>query len=123
MIDITEVLSLFIKLIFSAFGILVTWAVKNYLIPWIKSKLDANQMISIKDYAATLIKTAEQLEKNGYFSGFEYKEALQAAKKEYVLSAVKTRIEKWGFTFDEIEISDLIEGLIKETKSNYKEEG
>ena len=44
--------------------------------------------------------------------------SVQEAKKIYVLDAVKNRIAKWGLTFDEEEISNLIEGLMKEAKKD-----
>lgn len=116
MIDITEILNLFIRLVFSALGICLTWAVKTYLIPWIKSKFNAEQIDTVKSYIFTLIRSAEQLESNGFFKDSEC--SVQEAKKAYVLDAVKQRVAKWGFTFDEEEISDLIEGLMKEAKKD-----
>jgi hypothetical protein len=116
MIDITEILNLLIRLVFSALGLCLTWAVKTYLIPWIKSKFNAEQVETVKSYIFTLIRSAEQLEANGFFKDVEC--STQEAKKAYVLEAVKNRIAKWGFTFDEEEISDLIEGLLKEAKKD-----
>lgn len=116
MIDITEILNLLIRLVFSALGLCLTWAVKTYLIPWIKSKFNAEQVETVKSYIFTLIRSAEQLEANGFFKDVEC--SAQEAKKAYVLEAVKNRIAKWGFTFDEEEISDLIEGLLKEAKKD-----
>lgn len=116
MIDITEILNLLIRLVFSALGLCLTWAVKTYLIPWVKSKFNAEQVETVKSYIFTLIRSAEQLEANGFFKDVEC--SPQEAKKAYVLEAVKNRIAKWGFTFDEEEISDLIEGLLKEAKKD-----
>ena len=116
MIDITEILNLLIRLVFSALGLCLTWAVKTYLIPWIKSKFNAEQVETVKSYIFTLIRSAEQLEANGFFKDVEC--STQEAKKAYVLEAGKYRIAKWGFTFDEEEISDLIEGLLKEAKKD-----
>ncbi len=116
MIDITEILNLLIRLVFSALGLCLTWAVKTYLIPWVKSKFNAEQVETVKSYIFTLIRSAEQLEANGFFKDVEC--SAQEAKKAYVLEAVKNRIAKWGFTFDEEEISDLIEGLLKEAKKD-----
>lgn len=118
MFDITEVLNLLIKFVFSGLGILLTWAINTYVIPWIKANVSTKQMETFKSYIFVLIRSAEQLQSNGYFADAV---SAQEAKKEYVLKAAKERAEKWGFTFDEEEISNLIEGLIKEAKNDLKE--
>lgn len=120
MYDLTEFLNLLIKLVFSGLGLIVSWAVSTYVIPWIKSKLTSQQIKMVKDYIFTLIRSAEQMQSIGQLN----EEGLtpQEAKKAYVLAAVKARVEKWGFTFDEEEISDLIEGLIKEAKNDLIKE-
>ena len=115
MIDITEIMNLLVKLIFSGLGIIFAWAIKRYVIPWLQSKFSQNQLSTAKAFAAQMIKAAEQLEANGYFSEFENK---ASAKKDYVLKAVLSQVQKWGFTFDENTVSDLIESQIAPTKYN-----
>ncbi len=113
MIDITEFISLLMKLVFSGLSILVGWAVKQYLIPWLKTKFTSNQLDTTKAFIKQMIAAAEQLDANGYFDGAKNKAEV---KKEYVLNAVLDQIAKWGFTFNKQTISDLIESLIAPTK-------
>lgn len=112
-IDITPVLQALIQLVFITFFTFGTWAIYKYFIPWLKSKFNSNELETLKELVSIMIKSAEQLEENGFFDVFE---DVNQAKKEYVLKKVKEQVEKWGFTFDEAVISDVIEGLIKETK-------
>ena len=114
MIDITTFLELVIKALAAGIGLFLTWAVKTYLIPYVQSKFTPAELENIKNYAAMMIKAAEQLEENGVFD--ELKD-YNKQKKEYVLKAVKARIEEWNYTFNEEEISNIIEGLIKEVKT------
>lgn len=113
MIDITMFLELLIKAVFAGVGVFLTWAVKTYVIPYVQAKFTPAELENIKNYASMMIKAAEQLESNGVFD--ELKD-FNEQKKEYVLKAVKARVESWGYTFSEEEISDIIEGLIKEVK-------
>ena len=114
MIDITNFLTLVIRALVAGLGVLITWTVKNYVIPYVQAKFTPAELENIKNYASMMIKAAEQLEENGVFDDLkDYNEQ----KKEYVLKAVKERTESWGYTFSEEEISNIIEGLIKEVKT------
>ena len=113
MIDITSFLTLLLKAVFAGLSVLIAWTVKNYVIPFIQAKFTPAELENMKTYATMMIKAAEQLEANGVFD--ELKDYNQQ-KKEYVLAAVKARAESWGYTYNEEEISDIIEGLIKEVK-------
>ena len=119
MMDVTSILSLLIQLIFAILGTIAIWGIKQYFLPWLESKLSANEFNALRELAQTMIKAAEQLEENGYFDGVEN---IAQAKKAYVLQRIKEQVEKWGFTFDEAVISDVIEGLIKESKKDLNED-
>ena len=117
MVDLTQIISLAIQLLFSLLSICALWALKTYLFPLLEAKLSKDQMTSLKDQIYTLIRAAEQMADNGVFKDFA---SLREAKKEYVLNAAKKYCEEHKFTFDIETIDNTIEGLIKTAKSDLK---
>lgn len=111
--DITPILTNLLQLAMTIFTVIGTFLVKQYLIPWIKSKLSTSELVIINEFISQMIKAAEQMEANGYFDEFAEK---SKAKKDYVLKQVKAYCESHGLTFDEETISNLIESLIQEVK-------
>ena len=112
--DITPIITMFLQLVITIFTLVGTFVIKQYVIPWVKTKLTGSQLEVLKSFITQMIKAAEQLEANGTFSEFEEK---GKAKKDYVLSQVKAYCEKYGITFDEKIVSDLIESLIQDVKN------
>ena len=117
MIDLTQIITLFIQFLFSLIGATMLWAAKTYFFPLLEAKLGKDQMTLLKDYIFTMIRAAEQMAENGEWAELE---SIRQAKKEYVLKAAKTYCELNGFTFDTEVIDDTIEGLIKTAKSDLK---
>lgn len=117
MVDLTQIISLAIQLLFSLLSISALWALKTYLFPLLEAKLNDNQMNSLKDQVYTLIRAAEQMAENGVFDPIA---SMREAKKEYVLEAAKKYCEEHKFTFDVDTIDNVIEGLIKTAKSDLK---
>lgn len=111
--DITPIITTLLQLVVTIFTVVGTFIVKQYVIPWIKAKMTGSQLEVLQSFITQMIKAAEQMEKNGLFDEFEEK---GKAKKDYVLNQVKSYCEKYGITFDEKIVSDLIESLIKDVK-------
>lgn len=111
--DITPILTNLLQLAMTILTVVGTFIVKQYLIPWIKSKLSTSELAIVQEFIRQMIKAAEQMEANGYFDEFEEK---SKAKKDYVLRQVKSYCEAHDLTFDKEVISDLIESLIQEVK-------
>ena len=117
MIDLTQIIALFIQLVFSLLSVTALWALKTYFFPLLEAKLGKDQITLLKDYVYTMIRAAEQMAENGDFNEVAN---IREAKKEYVLNAAKEYCEKNGFTFDVNTIDNTIEGLIKTAKSDLK---
>ena len=117
MIDLTQIIALFIQLIFSLLSVTALWAFKTYFFPLLEAKLGKDQMTLLKDYIYTMIRAAEQMAENGEFNEMTN---IRMAKKDYVLNAAKEYCEKNGFTFDTVVIDNTIDGLIKTAKSDLK---
>lgn len=99
MTDITWILELIIVVI----GIIVT----RYLVPWIKEKIleaNNNELNFWLDFA---VKAAEEKYKNVEHAG--------GIKFEYVLDFLQQR----GFTYNEEELSVLIDGKVRELFNTY----
>lgn len=111
--DITPIITTLFQLVVTIFTVVGTFVVKQYVIPWIKAKLTGSQLEILESFITQMIKAAEQMEENGLFDEFEEK---GQAKKDYVIAQVKNYCEKYGITFDEEIVGDLIESLIKDVK-------
>jgi dihydroxyacetone kinase-like predicted kinase len=113
--DITLILNELIKIIFSAAGCMVVYGLKQYAMPWLQSKLTANQLANMKSILVVLIKAAQQMEANG---AFDEVADTNTAKREYVIKQAKVEFEKVGLTFDEQTIETTLEGLLKDAKNS-----
>lgn len=97
MTDITNITSAVITLIIA----LVT----TFLIPWLKTKLDAEKFEQVKAWTKVAVDAAEMIYK-GAGRGEE--------KKAYVLEYLNSK----GYTLDEESINNLIEAAVLELKNS-----
>nr|DAG49765.1 MAG TPA: hypothetical protein [Caudoviricetes sp.] len=84
--------------IISAVIALISALVSAFLVPWIKTKIDADKLQTIRTYVEIGVKAAEQL----------YDATDGAAKKAYVISFLAEK----GITFDAEVIDKLIEAAV-----------
>lgn len=93
-IDLTPILQAFIALL----AAIITYR----LVPWLKSKLNKQQMENLHIAAKTVVFAAEQL----------YQTGVVQDRLRYAI----TRLEEQGFDLDEETIRDAIEDAVKELK-------
>ena len=117
MIDITQILIAVLQLAITVIVTFGCYVIKTYVMPWLKAKFSQEELSAMQQFIEGMIKAAEQMESNGIFDAFE---DINAAKKEYVVAAVKKYCEERNFTFDEDQISDAIEGLIRDVKDSQE---
>lgn len=84
--------------IISAVIALISALISAFLIPWIKTKIDADKLQTIRAYVEIGVKAAEQL----------YDAADGAAKKAYVISFLAEK----GIKFDSETVDKLIEAAV-----------
>ena len=80
---------------------LIAAIVTTFLIPWIKSKIDAAKLAQIVEWVGIAVRAAEQI----------YNESgMGEKKKQYVLDFLEDK----GFTLDPNSINAMIEAVVKE---------
>ena len=80
---------------------LIAAIVTTFLIPWIKSKIDAAKLAQIVEWVGIAVRAAEQI----------YNESgMGEKKKQYVLDFLADK----GFTLDPNSINAMIESAVKE---------
>lgn len=80
---------------------LIAAIVTTFLIPWIKSKIDAAKLAQIVEWVGIAVRAAEQI----------YNESgMGEKKKQYVLDFLADK----GFTLDPNSINAMIEAAVKE---------
>lgn len=95
MIDLTPVVTAIITLLLSV--------ISAFLVPYIKSKMSAQQLATIIQWVKIAVQSAEMI----------YKESgMGAKKKEYVMNFLKEK----GFTLNTDEVDSLIESAVLELK-------
>lgn len=117
MIDLTQIIISLLQLIIAVVIAFGGYVVNKYVMPWLQAKFSQEELTAINDFIKGMIKAAEQMESEGYFDAIEN---VNAAKKKYVVEAVKKYCEERNFTFDETQISDAIEGLIRDVKDSQE---
>ena len=109
MINITTVLEALVTLAVAVITV--------FVIPWIRSKVKAEQFALIRDWANVLVAAAEVI-----FKG----EKLGDSKKKYVIKKLKEKCEKHGLTFSEDELEVILESawemLIGESASQKEDD-
>ena len=80
---------------------LIAAIITTFLIPWIKSKIDAAKLAQIVEWVGIAVRAAEQI----------YNESgMGEKKKQYVLDFLASK----GFTLDSNSINAMIEAAVKE---------
>lgn len=80
---------------------LIAAIITTFLIPWIKSKIDAAKLAQIVEWVGIAVRAAEQI----------YNESgMGEKKKQYVLNFLADK----GFTLDPNSINAMIEAAVKE---------
>ena len=80
---------------------LIAAIITTFLIPWIKSKIDAAKLAQIVEWVGIAVRAAEQI----------YNESgMGEKKKQYVLDFLASK----GFTLDPDSINAMIEAAVKE---------
>ncbi len=100
MIDLTQVITAVITLIVAC--------ISAFLIPYLKTKLSANQLSNVITWVNIAVEAAEMIY-NGTGRGEE--------KKQYVLEFLESK----GFTVNSAEIETLIESAVLELNLTKKE--
>lgn len=109
-IDITQVIVAIIGVV----GTALMGAITAYLVPWLKSKLTANQISVISGLVYNGVKAAETL----------FTESGSGEKKfQYVMDSVKAFCEKYRITFDETAVKNEIQSVWKDLFSHDTESG
>lgn len=82
---------------------LVAVVITAFLIPWIKTKVTAQQLETLNDLTFVAVRAAEVL-----FKGTK----LGKDKLEYVTKYLNEMCEKYGYDFDEVTIRQTIENAV-----------
>ncbi len=92
--DVTSILSILITVL----GTVIT----GFLIPWLKSKTNDENWITITSWAQTFVKCAEQI----------YNDQGGEQKKQYVYTRLQEELNKLGIKFSEEELNAAIEEAV-----------
>lgn len=76
------------------------------MIPWIKSKIDADKLATIEDFAIIFVRSAEQL-----FDSEEWKK-----KKEYVMDSICKKAHEVGIELSEEDLNAIVESAVNYIK-------
>lgn len=80
--------------------------VSAYVIPWLKTKINAEKLKQLEQFCEQAVRSAEQI-----YKVEEYK-----LKKAYVLTLINEKAEKLGIGLNEAEIDAIIEGIVNYVK-------
>lgn len=97
-----EQITKIVEALLTILGIIVS----AYVIPWIKTKINAEKLEQLEVFCEQAVRAAEQL-----YTPEEWK-----LKKAYVLSLVNEQIEKLGLGLNEAEVDAIIEGIVNYVK-------
>lgn len=97
-----ETLNMIIKTVVACISVILT----TFVIPWIKSKVDAEKLAKIEEYCELAVRCAEQI-----YTAEEWKE-----KKEYVTKYILEKVEELNIKLTLEDINNLIEGIVNEVK-------
>lgn len=98
---------LFLKIV-SAIITIITALITAYVIPWLKTKINENQMEQINKYIELAVRCANQI----------YTPEEWAQKKEFVLDYITEIVnKKFSLTLSQEDINLMIEGKVNEVKT------
>ena len=80
--------------------------VSAYVIPWLKTKIEADRLSILNKFIESTVRAAEQL----------YKTSPGSVKKEYVVKLVTEKANALGIGLNEAEIDAIIEGIVNYVK-------
>lgn len=95
-----------VKIILEALIGVIAIIITGYLIPWLKGVIGEDKYAMLVDFTAFAVRAAEQM-----YSPEEWQK-----KKEYVKNYVYMKAAEIGIDLSEIDIENLIEGLVNEIK-------
>lgn len=97
---------LFIKIV-SAIITIITALITAYVIPWLKTRINNNQLEQLQKYIELAVRCAEQI----------YTPDQWIEKKEFVLNYITETVnDKFSLTLDYVDIDLMIEGIVNEVK-------
>lgn len=97
---------IFMQIVGAVFTLIMS-LITAYLVPWIKTKMDANQLAQINKYIELAVRCAEQI-----FTPEQWRE-----KKDYVYDYIINKVEtEFKIHLTEADIDLMIEGVVNEVK-------
>lgn len=99
---LSKVILSMLGVIGTALGTLIVWLVKQYLLPWLKTKLSDTQYNFIRTCVRDLMTAAEELYKGQSHAG--------QSKTEWVVKQIMSRFPKLEYAY----VESLIKGLMGE---------
>ena len=98
---------LFIKIV-SAIITIITALITAYVIPWLKTRINENQLAQLNRYIELAVRCANQI----------YPKENWVEKKEFVLNYITEIVnDKFSLSLNELDIDMMIEGLVNEIKN------
>jgi len=98
---------LFIKIV-SAIITIITALITAYVIPWLKTKINENQMVQINKYIELAVRCANQV----------YTPEEWPQKKEFVFDYITEIVnKKFSISLSQEDIDLMIEGIVNEVKA------
>ena len=98
---------LFIKIV-SAIITIITALITAYVIPWLKTRINENQLAQLNRYIELAVRCANQI----------YTKEQWIEKKEFVLNYITEVVnDKFSLSLNELDIDMMIEGFVNEVKS------
>lgn len=99
-----EQITKIIEALLTILGIIVS----AYVIPWIKTKINAEKLEQLKQFCEQAVRSAEQI----------YTPDENKLKKAYVQALINEYVEKLGLGINEAEVEAVIEGVVNYVKHN-----
>lgn len=97
-----ETLNTIIKAVITLVSVILT----TFVVPLIKTKVEAEKLAKIEEYTRLAVRCAEQI--------FTEEEWLR--KKEYVLNYISEKAEELGIDVSAADVENIIEGIVNEVK-------
>lgn len=97
-------INLIIKCVVTVLGCVLT----TFIIPLIRSKVDADKMAKIKEYTELAVRCAEMI----------YTHEEWAKKKVYVMDYIVDKCNEIGSSLTYTDIDNMIEGIVQEIKKS-----
>lgn len=99
-------INMLIKAVITCITVILT----TFVIPWIKSKIDADKMVKIEEYCELAVRCAEQI----------YTPDEWLKKKEYVMDYISRKAHEFGVELTIEDINNMIEGIVNSVKASNR---